>query len=96
MYISSLQSLWFTVAVWRTLEAPRFKPAFIFVSVLGVALITLSLLIRFLELRDRKIRARTEHGFSDTEASSVRITEPEKAADGAAPQIFKGEAAATA
>ena len=78
------------------MEAPRFKPAFIFVSVLGVALVTLSLLIRFLELRDGKIRAQKENGFSDTEASPVPATEPEKVADGAAPHVFKGEAAATA
>jgi hypothetical protein len=61
-----------------------------------VALVTLSLLIRFLEHRDGKIRARKEYGFSDTEASSVPATESEKGADGAGPNVFKGEAAATA
>ena len=92
---SSLQSLWFTIAVWRTLEAPRFKPGFIFASILGVVIVALSLLIRFLEIRDGKIRAQKEDGISDTEAPSVIATESDKLADAAVSDVLQtGEAAA--
>lgn len=88
---SSIQSVWFTIAVWRTLEAPRFKPGFIFASTLGVAIFLLSLLIRFLQLRDEKNYVLTKDGTSDTEATTTAATNPETVADGAISDVLKGE-----
>ena len=87
----SIQSVWFTIAVWRTIESPRFKPGFIFASVLGVAIVSLSLLIRFLEIRDRRKRRSEQDGISDTEAPSINASESEQAADGAISDALKGD-----
>ncbi|KAJ9611480.1 hypothetical protein H2200_004664 [Cladophialophora chaetospira] len=62
---SYIQSIWFTIAVWKTVEAPRFHKGFIAASVLGCALIIFTLVVRVLEIRmDRKLKGR-----SDVEAS---------------------------
>jgi hypothetical protein len=53
---SYVNQIWVSDAVWRTIEAPRFRPGFIWASVFSVVLITLSLLLHFLEVRDRKKR----------------------------------------
>jgi hypothetical protein len=58
---------------------------------LGVAIVFLSLLIRVLEIRDGKIRARKKEGSSDNEAPSITATEPENVADGAILEALKGE-----
>jgi hypothetical protein len=58
-------------------------------------MISLALLIRFFELRDGNIRARKEHGISDTEAPSLVATEPDKAAHEAVLEVSKAEAVAT-
>ena len=77
--------------MWRTAEAPKFKPGFIFASVLGVAIVSLALLIRILEIRDGKKRILERDGFSDTEAPSTTATESDKVADGAISDALKGD-----
>lgn len=61
-------SIWYTTAVWRTIDAPRFKPGFIAASVLGVAMVALSLALRLLQKRDEKKRARENDGVRDVES----------------------------
>lgn len=53
---SYIQSIWFTIAVWRTAESPRFRPGFIFAATLGVALVLLMQVIRVLQARDTRKR----------------------------------------
>ncbi|OAL50436.1 MFS general substrate transporter [Pyrenochaeta sp. DS3sAY3a] len=65
---SYIMSIWYTTAVWRTIDAPRFKPGFIAASVLGVAMIVLSLILRLLQKRDEKRRARDNDGVRDVES----------------------------
>lgn len=65
---SYIQSIWYTIAVWRTVDAPRYKAGFTAASTLGGAIILLTLLIRFLELRDKKKRESKEQGPRDVES----------------------------
>ncbi|KAL5114687.1 hypothetical protein ACEQ8H_007421 [Pleosporales sp. CAS-2024a] len=67
---SYIMSIWFTIAVWRTADAPRFKAGFIAASVLGVAMIALTLILRLLQRRDEKRCARKESGSVDVETTS--------------------------
>jgi MFS family permease len=56
---SYIQSIWFTIAVWKTVEAPRFHKGFIAASVLGCALVVFTVGVRFLEVRtDRRTQQR--------------------------------------
>lgn len=55
---SYVNQIWVTDAVWRTAEAPKFRPAFIFAAVTGSALIALAILLRILEKRDVRKRER--------------------------------------
>ncbi|OKL61142.1 hypothetical protein UA08_03296 [Talaromyces atroroseus] len=64
---SYIQSIWWTLTVWRTVLSPRFHAAFIGCSCLGVALVLFSILLRFLEKRDSKKRARANGVTSDEE-----------------------------
>ncbi|KAH8811627.1 major facilitator superfamily domain-containing protein [Xylogone sp. PMI_703] len=63
-----INSIWYSDAVWRTAEAPRFKPGFIAAAVFGVALVLTSILVRFLEIHDRKKRESIQDGLHDVEA----------------------------
>jgi len=54
--VSYVNQIWVADAVWRTVEAPRFKPGFIFASVTGVCMIILSIGLHFLQVRDTKLR----------------------------------------
>jgi ACS family pantothenate transporter-like MFS transporter len=55
---SYVNQIWVADAVWRTVEAPRFKPGFIFAAVTGVCMVLLSIGLHLLQLRDTKIRER--------------------------------------
>jgi hypothetical protein len=56
---SYIQSIWFTIAVWKTVEAPRFHKGFVAASVLGCALVVFTVGVRFLEVRtDRRTQQR--------------------------------------
>lgn len=61
-------SIWYTTAVWRTIDAPRFKPGFIAASVLGVAMVALSLVLRLLQKKDERKRAQENDGVRDVES----------------------------
>jgi len=58
---SYIMSIWFTNLVWRTASAPRFHSAFIAASVLGVAMIVLTQILRLLQRKDDKRRAGENH-----------------------------------
>jgi len=51
-----INQIWYSDAVWRTAEAPRFGPGFISAAVFGAAIIVTSLLTRLLESRDERER----------------------------------------
>ncbi|KAF2654654.1 putative pantothenate transporter [Lophiostoma macrostomum CBS 122681] len=65
---SYIQGIWFSIAVWRTVDAPRFHAGFIAASVLGVAMITLTLTLRLLQKKDERTRAKEAEGTHDIEA----------------------------
>lgn len=69
---SYIMRIWWSLAVWRTVDAPRYKAGFIGASVMGVAMISLTFLLRALQSRDEKKRsgenARTE------DAENLQIT----------------------
>ncbi|KAF2032542.1 MFS general substrate transporter [Setomelanomma holmii] len=65
---SYIMSIWFTIAVWRTADGPRFKAGFIAASVLGVAMITLTLILRLLQRKDETRRAHQTEVVEDVEA----------------------------
>ncbi|KAH7388651.1 major facilitator superfamily domain-containing protein [Pyrenochaeta sp. MPI-SDFR-AT-0127] len=68
---SHMMSIWFTNAVWRTIDAPRFKRGFIAASVLGVAIVTLTFVLRSLQGRDERKRARDHEAVHDVEAPAA-------------------------
>jgi hypothetical protein len=53
---SYVNQIWVSDAVWRTAEAPRFRPGFIWASVFSAVLISLSIILHSLEVSDRKKR----------------------------------------
>ena len=61
---SYIMRIWFSIAVWRTVDAPRFKAGFTAASVLGVSMISLTVLLRMLQQRDDRKRA-AEHGLGE-------------------------------
>lgn len=46
------------------MEAPRFKPGFIFAAVTGVCMVLLSIGLHLLQLRDTRIREREARGLA--------------------------------
>jgi ACS family pantothenate transporter-like MFS transporter len=68
---SYIMSIWYSLAVWRTIEAPRFHAGFIAASVLGVAIITLSLIIRLLQGKDDRRRAQEQETSRDVETPAA-------------------------
>ncbi|KAH4125838.1 hypothetical protein HBH47_055790 [Parastagonospora nodorum] len=78
---SYIMSIWYTIAVWRTADAPRFKAGFIAASVLGAAMISLTLILRLLQRKDDTRRARQEEGRSDIEEPEVAIGETSQLGD---------------
>lgn len=75
---SYIMQIWYSDAVWRTVESPRFKPGFIAASVFSVAIILMSLLISFLENRDNRKRKHVERGVEDEESTVVPISASEE------------------
>ncbi|KAG9778594.1 hypothetical protein HRR83_002765 [Exophiala dermatitidis] len=65
---SYIQSIWFTITFWRTIEAPRFHKGFIAASCWGAGLIVLTLVIRRLEIRDKKRHQIRNVGIGDVES----------------------------
>lgn len=71
---SYIMSIWFTNAVWRTVDGPRFHPAFIACSTLGVTMIVLTQILRLLQRRDDRKRATINQPVQDTEAPAASDT----------------------
>jgi ACS family pantothenate transporter-like MFS transporter len=67
---SYIMTIWYSVAVWRTIDAPRFEAGFVAGAVLGVAMISLTILLRFLQKRDERKRANERPSIQDVEAPS--------------------------
>jgi ACS family pantothenate transporter-like MFS transporter len=59
---SYVNIIWFTDAVWRTEEAPKFRAGFTAAASFSVALILTVCLIRILEKRDAKKEHRPKEG----------------------------------
>ncbi|KAH8695195.1 putative allantoate permease [Talaromyces proteolyticus] len=70
-YACYIQSIWWTLTVWRTVLSPRFHAAFIGSACLGVGLIMLAIILQFLQDRDEKIRALNTDTESNEETSAV-------------------------
>lgn len=66
---SYIMVIWYTLAVWRTVDAPRFRAGFTAAAVLGAAMIILTLILRLLHKRDERRRAREAEGSNDIETS---------------------------
>ncbi|EXJ86416.1 hypothetical protein A1O3_03367 [Capronia epimyces CBS 606.96] len=92
---SFIQSIWFSVAVWRTIDAPRYHPGFIFASVLGVMVVLHTILVRTLEKRDTKKRALAQDGLTDVESPIVVLSDSEKEAGSSEKKADGSEASAS-
>jgi sugar phosphate permease len=66
---SFTMSILVTVAVWRTVDSPRFHAGFIYACVSGVAVGLLVVALRFLEIHDTKKRALKQRGALDVETT---------------------------
>ncbi|OAG10872.1 pantothenate transporter liz1 [Paraphaeosphaeria sporulosa] len=64
---SYIMRIWWTNAVWRTIDAPRYKAGFIGASAMGVAMILLTVLLRVLQSRDDKRRTDDGAPVEETE-----------------------------
>jgi ACS family pantothenate transporter-like MFS transporter len=64
---SYIMSIWYSLAVWRTIDAPRFQAGFIAASLLAFAIITLALIIRLLQRKDERRRAQEAETSRDVE-----------------------------
>jgi hypothetical protein len=78
---SYIMSIWYTIAVWRTVDAPRFRAGFTAASVLGALMIVLTLVLRLLQKKDERKRAHMIAGVQDLEspAATPRLEEDSKA-----------------
>ncbi|KAF1915282.1 major facilitator superfamily domain-containing protein [Ampelomyces quisqualis] len=70
---SYIMSIWFTIAVWRTADAPRFQPGFTAAATLGGAMIMLTFILRLLQKRDDRSGADQESS-EDVEAPASSTT----------------------
>lgn len=76
---SYIQSIWFTITFWRTVEAPKFHKGFIAASCWGVGLIVFTLVVRRLEIRDKRRRQVRSEGSSDEEIAGTVTPVADKA-----------------
>lgn len=73
---SYINQIWWSDAVWRTKDAPRFKAGFTGAAVMGSVLALWCLLVRVLEVRDAKRKEREVEGPRDEEAPSAPAVSP--------------------
>ncbi|KAF2856047.1 pantothenate transporter liz1 [Plenodomus tracheiphilus IPT5] len=88
---SYIMSIWYTTAVWRTADAPRFHSGFIAASVLGVAMIVLTQILRLLQKRDDRRRADENRSVEDVEAPGASNSSSEVVEE----KVFGKETAGT-
>lgn len=67
---SYVNQIWVADAMWRTVEAPRFKCGSIFAAVTGMCMVLLSIELHLFQLRETRIREREARGLArvDVEA----------------------------
>jgi ACS family pantothenate transporter-like MFS transporter len=65
---SYINQIWYSDAVWRTAEAPKFRPGWISAAIFGVAIVSTSLVVNWLEKRDERNRGLGETRVDDIEA----------------------------
>lgn len=66
---SYINVIWYTIAVWRTVDAPRFHAGFTAAAVFGAAMICLTVILQFLQKRDERKRAQENGAVGDVEAT---------------------------
>lgn len=54
---SYINVIWYTIAVWRTVDAPRFHAGFTATAIFGAATISLTVILQFLQRMDERKRA---------------------------------------
>ncbi|KAL6708385.1 hypothetical protein ACN47E_002648 [Coniothyrium glycines] len=86
---SYIMQIWYQSAVWRTSTGPRFHAGFIAASVYGGAMIVLTLILRSLQQRDEKRRAREIEVADDVETSEASNASPANVVAGTAYQAGK-------
>ena len=64
---SYIMQIWFQLAVWRTVEGPKFHAGFTAAAVTGALMIVLTITLRFLQKRDERKRAKEAEGAQDIE-----------------------------
>ncbi|MCJ1300200.1 hypothetical protein MMC08_002995 [Hypocenomyce scalaris] len=70
-----INSIWYSDAVWRTVEEPSFRPGFIAAACLGVAMVLTTFLMRFLEIRDVRKYGRLAQTRPDVEAPMGQVVQ---------------------
>ncbi|KAF2707208.1 MFS general substrate transporter [Pleomassaria siparia CBS 279.74] len=68
---SYIMTIWYSNAVWRTATAPRFQAGFTAASTLGVAMMSLTIILWQLQGRDDRRRARESEAVVDVESEAV-------------------------
>jgi hypothetical protein len=65
---SYINVVWYTTAVWRTIDAPRFQAGFTAAASFGAAMIILTVVVRSLQKRDGRKRTQESGIVEDVEA----------------------------
>lgn len=64
---SYINVIWYTIAVWRTVDAPRFHAGFTAAAIFGAAMIALTVILQFLQKKDERKRAQGDGAVEDIE-----------------------------
>lgn len=86
---SYINVIWYTIAVWRTVDAPRFHAGFTAAAIFGGAMISLTVILRFLQKRDDRKRA-AENGVREDVETSVEAVPRASVAEAATASIKDG------
>jgi hypothetical protein len=86
---SYINVIWYTIAVWRTVDAPRFHAGFTAAAIFGGAMISLTVILRFLQKRDDRKRA-AENGVREDVETSVEAVSRASVAEAATASIKDG------
>lgn len=86
---SYINVIWYTIAVWRTVDAPRFHAGFTAAAIFGGAMISLTVILRFLQKRDDRKRA-AENGVREDVETSVEAVPRASVVEAATASIKDG------